>query len=666
MSRALLSLAACASLALASASSAHGGMYRGPGATIPMNPGGPVSAGPAPASAAPGTMGGAPATGGGTGDLTHWSLWWQLNQAPYLALKAHVHATGPGSGLDGWFLGQGQRAQKGTLRPSEEEVRRLVVPALLAVLEKETNNDLVSGALIALAKIGESPDGSDGARCEAALARFLADGNQEIRETAAVALGILASPRSIPTLSNLLWDTEAGRKRVRAREVDYRTRSFAAYGLGLVGARSEQELDRQLVVSVLRRGLERDDTRSRDLEVSCLMALGLVPLATIESPVRSEKRDPPPESSRLAQLEFVFAILRDGGRENLTRAQCPVTLARLLPGLPEPHLSVWRARIAEDLIERIVKDKDTAELVQGSVVALGSLGTNDGKDPLDARIRRTLADVPKGGDIQARAFALVAAAEVGARFGVELSSRGVDEVREFLVRELAWGKSTLQPWAALASGVLVWRLAQQDTTHPAQETLRHALAAALADERSPERLGAYALAAGLARSVESGPLLLKLVQKELQDDARGQVALALGLLGHLEAVGPLQALVAESKFRPELLRQGAIALALLGDKDVPVQLAGMLRDARSLASQAAIASALGFIGDRRSLEPLLALLADKSSTEKARAFAAVALGNVADKELLPWNAKIGYGANYRAAPATLFEPQSGTGILDIL
>ena len=122
----------------------------------------------------------------------------------------------------------------------------------------------------------------------------------------------------------------------------------------------------------------------------------------------------------------------------------------------------------------------------------------------------------------------------------------------------------------------------------------------------------------------------------------------------------------ESRYRPELLRQSAMALGLLGDKDIGLQLAAMLKDARSLASQAAIATALGFIGDRRSIEPLLALLTDENVSERARAFAAVALGNVADKEMLPWNSKIGFGINYRAAPATLFDPGSGTGILDIL
>ena len=50
--------------------------------------------------------------------------------------------------------------------------------------------------------------------------------------------------------------------------------------------------------------------------------------------------------------------------------------------------------------------------------------------------------------------------------------------------------------------------------------------------------------------------------------------------------------------------------------------------------------------------------------ELSRAFAAVALGGVADKEMLPWNSKIGVNMNYRAAVETL--TNSRTGILDIL
>ena len=669
MKLASLSFRACSPgaclLASVATTFAHGGMYRGPGATFPPGGGGPAATGAIPGSSLTAPSG---APDAGTGDTTHWGLWWQMNLATYLALKAHVHSLDVGTGSEGWFLGNGNKPEAATLRPSDTQVRTSVVPALLAVLEGgKAGNDLTTGALVALAKIGESPDGSDGARIEAALMRSLPHGNQEIRETAAVALGILASPRAIPTLAHLLWDTPTGRKSVKASEVDYRTRSFAAYGLGLIGARAEREIDRMLVVSVLRRALEGDDTRSRDLEVACLVSLGLVPLATIETPVAAASDEsPPPESSRLAQLAFVFEILSDKRREKLARAQCPVTLARLLDGLPEPQLARERARVAAYLLEVVERDTDVPELVQSCILALGAIGTNDGKDELDAHIRRALANVPRGYEPQARGFALMAAAELGARMGRDDPSQGVDDVRELLVRELSTGKNTLKPWAGLASGVLCHGLAQQGTKHPAVETLRRVLRVTLEDENSPLNVGAYALGAGLARSTDCAPRMLELVEQELVEDARGQVAIGLGLLGSPAAVPPLRKIVTESRYRPELLRQSAMALGLLGDKDIGLQLAAMLKDARSLASQAAIATALGFIGDRRSIEPLLALLTDENVSERARAFAAVALGNVADKEMLPWNSKIGFGINYRAAPATLFDPGSGTGILDIL
>ena len=39
---------------------------------------------------------------------------------------------------------------------------------------------------------------------------------------------------------------------------------------------------------------------------------------------------------------------------------------------------------------------------------------------------------------------------------------------------------------------------------------------------------------------------------------------------------------------------------------------------------------------------------------------------VADKELLPWNSKIGQDLNYRAAVDTLVDQSGGSGIMDIL
>jgi HEAT repeat protein len=90
-----------------------------------------------------------------------------------------------------------------------------------------------------------------------------------------------------------------------------------------------------------------------------------------------------------------------------------------------------------------------------------------------------------------------------------------------------------------------------------------------------------------------------------------------------------------------------------------------LQDADTLTTQAAIASALGFIGDARSVDPLVGMLKDQELTGGARGFAAVALGIVAEKEELPWNAKFSVDINYRANTTTL-TGENGTGLLDIL
>ncbi|MCK5943170.1 MAG: hypothetical protein KAI24_14415, partial [Planctomycetes bacterium] len=74
--------------------------------------------------------------------------------------------------------------------------------------------------------------------------------------------------------------------------------------------------------------------------------------------------------------------------------------------------------------------------------------------------------------------------------------------------------------------------------------------------------------------------------------------------------------------------------------------------------------ALGQIGDRRSVAPLKRALFDEGRGDLQRAFAAVALGAVADRAKLPWHSKISTNINYRAAVETLTNQVSG--VLDLL
>lgn len=650
--------------------------YSGPGTgggtkgSAPGRPAAPMSPGaPAPGAPAGVGAGSLPLTGGALEpDLTDWGAWWDLNKAPYLELKAHVHAAGPQSGVEGFYVGEGERSPATSLRPGEREVREQVVPALLAVLEREKDHDLVSGAMVALAKIGHDESSAEALRFEAALARFLVDPNQEIRETAAVSLGILASPRAIPTLANLLWDTDSGRALVKRHEVDYRTRAFAAYGLGLVGARTASDNDRALVLAALRRAFERDETSTPDLAVACLVAFSLVPLATLDPRTErafGEKGADPPETSRQAQLEFLLGVLRDRQRDVRVRAQCPVALARLLVGLPPERHEAFRATVAGELLGHLEPKRELPDIVQSCILALGGLGT-DADAALDVRIRAALQSAfHEASDTQSRGFALIALAQVGGRRGGGGVGGGAAQSAEFLLRQMIEGKTALRSWAALACGVLGHALLRSDPAAPLADRLRRGVRSVLEDERDPSRLGACAIAAGLLRDRESAALLSERLAKALPDEARGRVATGLALLGYHEAIALLRQLVSESTYRPLLLRECAIALAVLGDKEAAPQLVGLLREANSMATQTTISTALGFIGDRRSIEPLLVRLAERERSERSRGYAAVALGNVADKEGLPWNAKFALGLNYRASTSTLTDPVRGGGILDI-
>ena len=107
-----------------------------------------------------------------------------------------------------------------------------------------------------------------------------------------------------------------------------------------------------------------------------------------------------------------------------------------------------------------------------------------------------------------------------------------------------------------------------------------------------------------------------------------------------------------------------MGLGLLGNREVIPTLLEMLGKAKSTGSQAAIASALGVIGDQSSLDGLTAMLQDKRLTTTARGFAASAPRHGLRAGVLPWNAKISAHVNYRASAATLTDPGGG-GILNL-
>ncbi len=669
-------------LALSSISRAHGGTYRGPGDTVPgggggggggasptgpggsgsgaggpTGPGGPSRPG-TPTGGAPGGAAGSIPTGGQDGsDLTSWEFWWGFNRAPYLNLKAAIyHETA--TDADVFFQGAGaQRHARDSIRPSQETIRGKIVPALERALETERANDIVTGAMVALARIGEIR-GEDGRQRIAPRIRpFLADPNQEIAETAAAALGIPADEASIADLQDLLSDTGKGRKLCGRSEVPYRTRAFAAYSLGLIGDRAVGE-SRVQVARILLGALSGPEASTRDVKVAALLALGLVPLdfeAGEDAAASAGAGD-----SRQAQIRRVEQILRDEHVPSLVRAHVPGVLAKLLAGAPaETRRSV--ARLLVGPLSEGSKEKD--DVKEGCVLALGQIGDCDG-DETGALVRAALKRAATDRDALTKAFALISMAQVGGRRGTgEKGDVGRKDALDFLVESLTQGRQALRPWAGLALGVME-HARLEGGAEPAAAAVG-ALRDALRDCTTPADLGAYAIGAGIARDADAKTILREKLKMTREAIARGYLAVALGLLDDRDAISDIQTIVKESKYQPELLRQAAIGLGLLGDRTLVPDLVKMLADARALSVQASVASALGFIGDSRSVDPLVALLERKDVTDSARGLAAAALGLLADKEPLPWNAKYSVNVNYVASTSTL-TGGNGTGILDIL
>lgn len=239
---------------------------------------------------------------------------------------------------------------------------------------------------------------------------------------------------------------------------------------------------------------------------------------------------------------------------------------------------------------------------------------------------------------------------------------GPTAARRHLLKKLGRGSADTR-WSGLALALLERGLAERGAVPSPAVT--EGLRRALAEANAPEDVGAYAIACGLLGTPAAEDVLLEKLDEVREDATRGHVAVGLGLVGARGAVEPLRGLLIESAYRPVLLGELAIGLTLLADREAARQLLDMLESASSQAAQASIAQALGRIGDRTTIEPLVALLRDEEMTGRSRAFAAVALGIVADLDELPWDTELSVMVNYTAAPATLFDLE-GFGLLNIL
>lgn len=656
---------------------AHGGVYKGPGDTVPPgggglstppsrpgDPGKPVTPGNPPKPGTPPTPGKPPTPPGPPPrpqpdrgppteqaglpleDFAGWEYWWGFNRDRFLNLRARLNDAGTTTGTGGVLAG----LLGGDATPSllnEPVVRDRILPALHAAARDSSDPDLLTGAMIAIARIGRDA----GRDAPPLFGSHLGDGSQEVAETAAICFGVLKDPAALhDPIRSLVFDRPEGRALAGDREVPARSRAFAAFGAGLIGAYGYEPVKAD-AAAILLELLETDRSAVADLRVAAVLGLGLL-----------EPRDGELAARLAARLG---GLLAEGRDDALVQAHLPITIAKLLrhspAGAPAREKALDQAlRLAEP------RGDAQAYVRQSAVIALGLLAREG--DPRSAEILAALeAARDKGRDDQTRHYTAISVAYLSAADPAFDSAEAGQPATRFLLDGLRKSSAAYEAWCGLALGVAAFL--RDERGLPTPPAVYAALLEKFEKAKQPSQLGALAIGLGLAKHGGAAAAITAKMDRVEDPSFLGHAAIGLGLLRDRTHQARLIEQLRSQRRNPDLLRETAIALGLLGDPSVSRELHEMLQPADgsqpSLAVLAAAASAIGYVGDARSVEPLLDLLGDGSRPPLARAFAAVALGLLADKEWLPWNAALGADLNYRAAVATLTEKSSGNGVLDL-
>lgn len=632
----------------------------GPASPAPRAPGKPPAGGPRQPAGGPST--GLP--GGGL-DPEDWSIWWRLERDRFLRLHEAVWDPGTLTGDDGFFLGHGEGRRPIDLRPKPAEVAGRILPALLAVAAKEQNPEVRSGVLTALAKLGSLPETAGPDPRPALFLDLVDDPNQQIAETAVLCLGLGAARESLFPLVHLLADDGQGRELAGGR-VSARTRAFAAYGLGLAARRSANEDVRRLVAQRLVQTLDEDALE--EVGVACATALSLIDLAPAAGDLERALESLRPSASR----EALVRHLANRTLEGKLRARVRAHLARALGALAAADrgddagseaLRRFAIRTCLRLLER--ERRGRRELRQGAVLALGRL-VRAGSDPDDVAAREALLALAAQSDNLTRGLACIALGEVASRpAGGDAAQawEGAGEIQSALLRTVARDKGRVAPWAALALGVAGHRLRARGMRLSGE--VGAALREVLTERRSSQDIGAYALALGLRGDVEALPELIERLLGTREQAARGHLAVAIGLFGERSAIDELRPLLADEVYRPHAMAEIAIALALLGDKELVPWLGERIEQETSSARRAVHVWALAFVADARASERLCAILVDPEAPAIERGNAALGLGFLAEPSPLPWRAPLAHAAHWPAATPTLHRADGGGGVLDI-
>ena len=631
---------------------AHGGAYQGPGSTTaPADMVPPTGGTPAPKTSgdtpppAAGTGSGAantpapagPSSAAGaapTFDMTHWGLWWKFNKESLLDLRTRLSRGKVISGNGAWG------------RPSARLINDHVLPVLFDSMEDASYDGLISGSIVALGRIGTPQHERMATAFDSAFGRK----SGEVRETAALGLGLLGQHTSMERLTELLSEPESYREDFGYTAND-RMRAYAAYGIGYLASRSPIQDVKHLAVLRLLESIT-NQRESSDVRVACLNALGIIDPAWKDSSVPLT-----PSSHREGLLTFLLEIYEDGTDTDLM-GHLPVTIARLLRGASPLIMESATRRLLASWGPRLDRNEAAA-----LVLAFGESEAYWDSD-LGRALTKLLEKTARSGDEAfPRRLALISLSRLASKADVDgVLNPGATAYFEALLLELRKeGRSSDRPWIGLAAASYNARVVKlKGTPSPALLAMLREL---IVKGGSVDTASTAAFALGLSEDHASGPFLAEQLKEASSSSLRGFLATAIGLVGYAEAKPLLVETLEKVRFSPTDLENTSIGLALIDQPGTAALLRGMLKETNLTSLAGSLAYTLGRISDAAAIPQIAQMYAEKASG-LTRTYIVIALGLSCERGRLPWFVDLSEGSNYAAWSPSLFD-SAGKGVLNL-
>jgi HEAT repeat protein len=444
-------------------------------------------------------------------------------------------------------------------------------------------------------------------RLAALFVEALSDQDFEVRTAAAIALGKTGELSGAEAL-----------RRAATKDEHKDVRDSAVIGLGLLGS----EMEVPFLEAML---FDRDEVPRR--RAFAAFAIGLiggddavVPLLKMASPKAPENLHKRPElaasvfvamglSGSAEALPVLRAAAVDRDFDENVRAFATISLGRLKD----------RASVGA-MVVTLVSERDPA-LRRAAAVALGGAATGEDVGTVTALVAAMRDDK----DPLTRNFCATS-------LGTLASATSRDALREAFRK----GDDTGRSFAALALGM-------SKDAEMAPE-----IRAALGKEEDESAAGSYCIALGLLGDIASAPAIEKALEGAKKIWLQGYAAIALGLVGNTSSVKSLHdRLVGEQD--PRLRMNLAVALGMLHDPRARTYLVETMRRADTFFERGSAALALGALRMTSAIGDIEAVYRDTKEKDILRAFAVVALGEIADPSPRPKLTRFAVDGNYDAA-----------------